>query len=590
MRAFHAMASPWPGLIAAGIAVLGCLVMVLAAAGVSFALDVGPLHISLRSIRNPAIAMVVSGVLAAAWLGSSRVAGPSRRLHALIHRRAGLLAAVVAAALAFSAASCGAFVAGGSDSSGYVSQARLWNQGTFRVRPATIEGVDFSAGLNAVIPLGYRPAGGADGAMAPVYPPGLPALMAAFQSVAGAGAEFWVVPLAAGILVLATYRVGSLVAGPEAGLLSAVAIATSPTVLFQAFQPMSDVPSAAAWTLAVALLLEATAAATTAAGMAAAVACLIRPNLFTLIPLLAFAAWRWEPQPGRRLLRVSLATVPPLAAGLALAAWQRALYGGTTETGYGSVGSLFQLNHIWPNLARYPQWLFESHGLFILLAIAGPTLLRRGAGAPVMSRTGAVMVARWAAWTCLALVAFYLLYIPFDGWAYTRFLLPVLPLAVILSAIALVAFVAQAPQAFRTLTFVAILILVPCLLLSRARSLFVFEAIAAEQRYVDAAQYVDTLPPSAVLLSMHHSGSLAFYTRRPIVRWDRLDSSELDDVAAALSGRGHDVYAVLDGWEVPEFVARFPDSLSARLGPPVYGAVPADNSEAVVFLVRAASR
>jgi predicted membrane-bound dolichyl-phosphate-mannose-protein mannosyltransferase len=90
-------------------------------------------------------------------------------------------------------------------------------------------------------PLGYRPE--VDGfRIVPAYAPGLPLLMAAGKWIAGACAVYWIVPLAAGLLVLATFAIGRLVAQPLVGLGAAWLIATSPTMLFMSMAPMSDVP------------------------------------------------------------------------------------------------------------------------------------------------------------------------------------------------------------------------------------------------------------------------------------------------------------------------------------------------------------
>ena len=50
---------------------------------------------------------------------------------------------------------------------------------------------------------------------------------------------------------------------------------------------MSDVPAAFWWSLAVLLLTHASGRTAALGGAAAAVACLVRPNLFALAPVLA---------------------------------------------------------------------------------------------------------------------------------------------------------------------------------------------------------------------------------------------------------------------------------------------------------------
>src|SRR5207244_899242 len=90
------------------------------------------------------------------------------------------------------------------------------------------------------------------------------------------------VPLCGALLVVATGVLGGRIR-PAVGLGAALLTAASPIVLYQVIQPMSDVPAAAFW-------LVSLAAATghrrrdvaAVAGVAAAIAIVIRPNLVPL--------------------------------------------------------------------------------------------------------------------------------------------------------------------------------------------------------------------------------------------------------------------------------------------------------------------
>ena len=82
--------------------------------------------------------------------------------------------------------------------------------------------------------------------MAPLYPPGLPLLMAAFGAVSEP-AIFLVVPLFGVLAVWCTYRLGASLGQPLAGGLAAVFLSVSPTFLYQLMQPMGDIPAAACW-------------------------------------------------------------------------------------------------------------------------------------------------------------------------------------------------------------------------------------------------------------------------------------------------------------------------------------------------------
>ena len=239
-----------------------------AAAGWSFAFDVGPLHVSLRRAVNPAIAAAGAAVFSAWWLGPLWFEGLNRQAHDLILRRAGLVAVATSVIVVLATWSHGAFIAGGADSSGYLTETRLWLAGSLRVPPPELEAVRFEHGLQVLAPLGLKPAAG-QSHLVPTYPPGFPLLLAAFELVGGSAAKFWVVPVAAGLLVWTVFVLGRRLAGPAVGLLSAAGTAASPTFLFQAVQPMSDVPASCAWLMATTLL---TFPSVRAAGGAAAAA------------------------------------------------------------------------------------------------------------------------------------------------------------------------------------------------------------------------------------------------------------------------------------------------------------------------------
>ena len=167
-------------------------------------------------------------------------------------------------------------VASGSDAYGYVSQAELWLHGNLQIdqsfaaeAPWPLAGYTFSA-------LGYRPTGDGNH-LVPNYPPGLPLMMAAAKAVVGQCGLFQVVPILAGVLVFATYVIGRQIGRPLVGLAAAWIVATSPTFLFSSMWPMSDVPAAAAWAVAVAFLVSETRRDALFAGLTACLAVLVRP-------------------------------------------------------------------------------------------------------------------------------------------------------------------------------------------------------------------------------------------------------------------------------------------------------------------------
>ena len=364
---------------------------------------------SLRRAVNPAIAAAGAAVFSAWWLGPPWFEGLNRQAHDLILRRAGIVAVATSVIVVLATWSHGAFIAGGADSSGYLTETRLWLAGSLRVPPPELEAVRFEHGLQVLAPLGLKPAAG-QSHLVPTYPPGFPLLLAAFERVGGSAAKFWVVPMAAGLLVWTVFVLGRRLAGPAVGLLSAAGTAASPTFLFQAVQPMSDVPASCAWLMATTLLTFPSVRAAGGAAAAGVAACLIRPNLFAMVPLLALAAARWAPSWRRGFARAAAVSVPLAGAAVGFAWWQRDLYGALSETGYGGVTHLFSLAHVWPNLSTYPRWLYESHGWFLLMAAGGPFLVgHAGAESSGASGLRPQSVAWWIVMMFASLFAFYAL-------------------------------------------------------------------------------------------------------------------------------------------------------------------------------------
>ena len=117
----------------------------------------------------------------------------------------------------------------------------------------------------------------------------------------GIGAAALVVPLFGALLIWGTFLAGSRF-GARVGVASAGLAACSPVFLYQLVQPMSDVPAAACWMLAVAAVTGTRRNGSALGGLAAATAILIRPNLVPLAaPLGVFLLWRPERRWRQRL-------------------------------------------------------------------------------------------------------------------------------------------------------------------------------------------------------------------------------------------------------------------------------------------------
>ncbi|MCA1558889.1 MAG: hypothetical protein LC753_03405, partial [Acidobacteria bacterium] len=290
-----------------------------------------------------------------------------------------------------------------------------------------------------------------------------------------------------------------------------------------------------------------------AAGVCEALAILIRPNLAPLALLIHAGVALAGPreQRGHRLLAASL----PLAVGLiVLGAVQDARYGSWRASGYGVFADLFAAANIRPNFARYPRWLTDTHHWFIWLWVAAPIWL------VIVRRPRPTRIAVSLAWPfCAAVFAAYLPYVFFQPqeWTYSRFLLPALPLMLLLgSAIALSA-VRTLPTPVRPVAAGIGTIVLVWFMIGRARELGVFELRHTERDYPAVGRYLrEQLPMNAIFFSSQHSGSIRLYADRPIVRWDRLEAGWLDEAVTALRGRGYITYLVAAPGELTSFRER----------------------------------
>jgi hypothetical protein len=383
--------------------------------------------------------------------------------------------------------------------------------------------------------------------------------MAPFLLLGGQSAIFLVVPLFGALLVGSAYVVGSRFA-PRVGLASALLIALSPAFLFQLMQPMSDVPAAALWLLAVAFATGPSCRAPVRAGLATSAAILVRPNLLPLgLVIGAFClAGGLAGNRRRDAVRYAAASAPGcIVVGIV----QQMFYGSPLRSGYGSLDALFAASHIAPNAARYFTWLWQTHTPVVLIALTAP-----------LFASGSLT------WLLLSLVAVnvagYLPYVVFNDWWYLRFLLPAIAMLLILAVAAvdgLVRVVLQRQRravspllpSFAIGTF-AILLSVFFVQEARARSVFGLKRL--ESRYVSAGRYVsDRLPSNALLITSWESGSVRFYSGRKTLVWDALDPAWLDRAISYSRTRGFEPYLLFEKWEEPLFRQRFPQSAVGAL-------------------------
>lgn len=531
---------------------LAAFAVVLVATG-GFVIIVAGLRVSARS---PWPAVVGSVASAGWWWLLARRAGAIERdssaAAAWVEARSLAILLVVAMTGAALAVRYGTFAASGSDPSGYLSEAALLADGALsRVDPLAAI-ADWPGGAATLSPLGWRPDGVA-GEQVPTYAIGLPLLMAPLHAIGGTLAAALVVPLALAVLVLATGLVARQLGGPFAGILAASWMMSSPIALFQAAQPMSDVPMAAAWLAGWALLLEDVppggdrrrAVFVVAAAAAAAIAVMIRPNLAVLavVPaLFLLCGDRRAPWPIRR--QRALVFSACAAAGVATVAffqWQ--MYGSPLRSGYGRVSDLYDVQFIAGNVLRYPRWLIETHGAWLLLALAGVVWPRAAKGR-----------ARWLMAFAALNYAAYLPFAQFETWDYLRFILPAVAILGAVAAAVAVSLLSSLPRAAFAPALALVLIAIAGFGIREAAARGVFELRDLHARYRVAGRFLaDRLPIEGVVVAGEHSGSARYYSARSVLRWDVMPDGGVVTAIGRLTRAGHDVWIVLDEWEEERF-------------------------------------
>jgi hypothetical protein len=477
-----------------------------------------------------------------------------------------LLAGVVAVGLRW-----GTLVVGGSDSFCYVYQAERWAslfpgvtiggaRGLQVVDPLALAAPWPDAPLSFT-PVGHLPSPTVRGAIVPVCPAGLSLMMAPFRIVGGRDAIFLVVPLLGALLVGATYAAGARY-GARAGLAAAAIVACSPAFLFQLLQPMSDVPAAGLWMLAVAAATGTSRKGPLVAGIAAGLAILTRPNLMPLgVPIGVFLLFRPERVwPERR--HSALVYAAAAAVGCAAVAFvHHEFYGSPFRSGYGPLQALFTRDHVGPNAARYFSWMSDAHSPAWLIALAAPLVLP-GALTTLYATMFAVNV------------AIYLPYVVFQEqeWWCLRFLLPTIPLVMILMMAVIDAGCRRVwPGAFTlprkrarwgprlavpVVTLVTIAL--SAAFIRAAVDGNVFRLQAFEARFARAGAFVkERLPANALLITNWQSGSVRFYSGRPTLVWDNLDPAWLDRAIVFARERGLVPFLLIESWEEPLFRKRF---------------------------------
>ena len=326
--------------------------------------------------------------------------------------------------------------------------------------------------------------------------------------------------------------------------------------------PMSDVPAAAGWAVAIACALGQTPLAALASGVAAGVAILIRPNLAPLAGvLLAWIGWRdFHGQRGgsAQRSRALWFLIPSAAGAIGVAAFNARLYGSPFASGYDLTDG-FLLSYVVPNLRRYGWWLVSAETPFALAGLVSLLIPTARIWRTPVSLAALPLLAGVAAIVWIS----YLVYVPWDAWWYLRFLLPAWPMM----AIGTASLVAAATPTIRRAAAILTLAAFGVSGLWQAVRRDVFSLARGEAKYVEVARTVESLTdPDAVIISAQHSGSIRYYAGRLTLRWDVGDPAWLDRTVEWLAAHGHHPYFVLEPQEVVDLRARSgPTNMSARL-------------------------
>jgi hypothetical protein len=499
------------------------------------------LRLSARNAVRP-MALATVGAVVAVYL--ARRAHKTVAIEHVVRLGLATLVAVgVGLALSWQVQACG-----GLDSYGYVSAASLIASGTLKQHDSLGALLPSDWGLRALAPLAYVVTPDHT-AFVPRFPLGFPLLMAPFAAVARD--SVFVVPLLCALVAIAiAYRFARERAGAIAGWLAAALVVTDPVFFNQAIQPMSDVP-ASMWLLASFWLAVRDRPMPFLSGAAAGMALLTRPALFVAVAAL-----------GAALLLLSPRRVAPFAASVALfiiaqAALQHLLYGSWLTSGYGSNEHLFQLSRFPANVFNYAKWMFIVYAPVGLITIAAAGVMWRRVRASAWAWTAALVFA--------GVLAPYLLYVIFDDWEVTRFLLPGTVLLMVVGA----CFVWEALQSRLGARWTPIAVVILAVAIGARSYVFlvrhdVQKLAQTEAKYPIIGDWIQQhTPADAVMVSSLYSGSLRYYADRRSLRWDEIPPGHLTEAVSILNGTGRICYLVLDGPEEEAlFRARFGDELA----------------------------
>jgi hypothetical protein len=532
--------------------------------------------------NEPVRPLVAAAVLLAIFvLAGGRIAQPARLLRAMRGSHAmtgsrrlvgpnglawGLTATVVVVGWIYG---CKAVV--GADSYGYLSQSDLWQQGSLKIRQPFAAEVPWPDAGWMFSPIGsyrpmhlYRRVEGEDRwTIVPLYPIGLPILLAGAGTIAGYQAKFMVVPLLAGLAVIATYGIGVRLVSPTAGLIGAWLVATSPAFVFMTMPVMSDVPVTALVAAAFYLLIGPGVARAGGAGAVISLAVLVRPVLAPLVGVMGL--WylvRFMDREDRdRTIRAAAAfAVCGLPAAILFALTNSHLYGSVTTTGYGALDTRFSLEYVPQNLSNYVRWFAETQTPAAFLGIVAVMLpIRRFWPEPASRRAASL------SGLCVLVVwGLYFVYEAWDVWWYLRFLLPSYPFIFVGVGAVGAALVRGRGRAARAALW-AVVVTWGAFQIWTASDRRAFEIWRDDRRAVPVAEMTRTVTPrDSLILAGEHTGSVRYYGGRMTGYYFFLKGDWVDRGVEWLKTQNIHPYLLLEEWEVAEVRIRFAGQEAAK--------------------------
>ncbi len=431
------------------------------------------------------------------------------------------------------------FGAGGSDSSGYLNEARLMVSGTVIQPVPMLQTLHIKSEWAYVFtPLGFVSSSRDHRLMLPSYPPGLPAHFAIAGAIGDWSVAPFLIPPIAGVISIALMYLLARQFGLASweALGAAAILGICPVFLFMAAQPMSDIV-ATVWAMAAivcALAAEKRPALAAASGAAFAIGVCVRPSNLLLAIAVAFAM-RW------RLSRLAIAVAAAVPFAIALMAWKNAMYGSPLRTGYGAM----DLSWVNPRV-RFPHYSYWLFAQLTPLIFPGGLLVALDKRVEVLRR--AILVS-WF----LPFFVFYCFYSAYDAWWYTRFLLPAIPPLIV--GFFLLIRDLRLPRFAAAIVVVAVMVF----MIREERELAPLAIGEGESVYPECVRWAEQrLPPDALVATEQFSGSFLYYSGRPTVRYDLLDADRFETLRAYVGAADLRWYALVSEDEFKGLQTRMP--------------------------------